>query len=105
MNLGKIVNLTGKKMVDILIWGVVISGLLVGALFAAGLIRFTFDMNDLMYMGVAVVVGFVVAFLLNKKFGGMGGAAPSGGMGSAPAEKPQAPAAPPQQPPAPAPAQ
>ena len=102
MDLGKIVNLTGKKMIDILIWGVVISGLLVGVLFAAGLIQFNFGMNDLMYMGIAVVVGFVVAFLLSKKFGG---AAPSAGMGGAPAEKPQAPAAPPQQPPAPTPAQ
>ena len=54
-----IFNPTGKKIVDILIWTVVFFAIIAGILYAVGSITFTFDQNDLMYIGIAVVVGFL----------------------------------------------
>jgi hypothetical protein len=98
MNLSKIISLTGKKIVDIVIWGVVLSALFLGVFYSMGMVTFTFDTNDLMYMGIAFAVGFVLAFVLNKFLGGQGGAAPGGQPGGAPAQPQAPPAAPPQQP-------
>ena len=102
MDFKKIINITGKKIVDIIIWGIVLSGLLIGVLYMAGMITFTFDTNDLMYLGIAFAVGFVGSFLLNKKFGQVGAAPAAPGQPAAPPQQPaqpqEQPAAPPQQP-------
>ena len=95
MDFKKLFNLTGKKIVDILIVAVVLFAILAGLFYAAGMITFTFDTNDLMMMGVAFAVAFVVALLLNKFFGQSGGAPAAPGAAPAqpqPAPQPQQPA-------------
>ena len=87
---------TGKKIVDLLLWTVILFAIMVGIFYFAGLITFTWDTNDLMYMGIAFVVGLVIAFILNKIMGSKGGSQPNQQQ-QAPAQ-PQQPA--PQQPPA-----
>ena len=105
MDFKKLFNLTGKGIVDLLIVVIILFAILTGVFYAAGLVKFSFDTNDLMMMAIALVVAIVVAFLLKKKFGQPGmeqpvqqGAAPSQPAPQQPQPQPQQPQPAPQQP-------